>query len=153
MHILVSVQIGYFDLNAIVQLKRITNLAQFHSVIIKTINDRFFDVNIVSLVFFVDKLSDNQGEKSFQAECRCRNGGKCYSNANNEKICQCVHGFTGSFCEISICKMHPAKDFVTLSNSSCFSNSNQFWPGEMQSIIMSKWCNMSRTRIKHCVRL
>lgn len=67
------------------------------------------------LYFSVDKLSGNQGEKSFQTECRCRNGGKCYSNANNEKICQCVHGFTGSLCEISICKMHRTNDFFTLS--------------------------------------
>ncbi|CAF1610141.1 unnamed protein product, partial [Adineta ricciae] len=49
-----------------------------------------------------NNLSGSQGEKSFQTECRCRNGGKCYSNSNNEKICQCVHGFTGSFCEIPI---------------------------------------------------
>ncbi len=49
-------------------------------------------------------MPGNQEEKSLQNECLCRNGGKCYTSSSSEKFCQCVHGFTGPFCETPICK-------------------------------------------------
>jgi len=51
-------------------------------------------------------MSHNQEEKSLQNECPCHNGGRCYINPGSSKICQCPNGFTGTFCETSICKFN-----------------------------------------------
>jgi len=53
---------------------------------------------------FIDKRLGNQGEKSLKSECLCRNGGMCYKSSTSGKLCQCLNGFTGPFCETSICK-------------------------------------------------
>jgi hypothetical protein len=51
-------------------------------------------------------MSGNQGDKLLQNDCPCRNGGICYTSSSSGKLCQCPNGFTGPFCEISICKFN-----------------------------------------------
>jgi hypothetical protein len=49
-------------------------------------------------------MSIHRGEKPIQNECLCRNGGICHTSSGSGKLCQCPNGFTGPFCETSICK-------------------------------------------------
>ena len=58
------------------------------------------------LGIFTAKISNNYGEKA----CHCRNGGTCYTSSSMGKLCQCPNGFTGSFCEIPICKFDRMKN-------------------------------------------
>jgi hypothetical protein len=60
--------------------------------------------NQFELFIPIDKVSNHNGDKSLQHDCQCRNGGLCFANPVNGKLCQCVNGFTGPFCEISLCK-------------------------------------------------
>ncbi|CAF3912434.1 unnamed protein product [Adineta steineri] len=51
-------------------------------------------------------------------ECLCRNGGKCYTNSVGSQLCQCVNGFTGPLCEISI-TARPKSGQSSCSQLSC----------------------------------
>ncbi|CAF1047784.1 unnamed protein product, partial [Rotaria sordida] len=48
------------------------------------------------------KISSSQGDKSLHYTCHCRHGGLCYTSTTGAKLCQCLNGFTGPLCEISI---------------------------------------------------
>ncbi|CAF3283116.1 unnamed protein product [Rotaria socialis] len=49
-----------------------------------------------------NKVSHSPGDKSLHPHCHCRNGGLCYPSPMGGKFCQCLNGFTGQFCEISL---------------------------------------------------
>lgn len=52
------------------------------------------------------KVSGNRVEKPISNDCLCRNGGICHSKSSGSgKLCQCPTGFTGPFCETTICKL------------------------------------------------
>ena len=69
-----------------------------------------------SELFFADKIPSGNGDKSLNSNCLCRNGGLCFTNPMNGKLCQCLNGFTGSLCEISICKFISINRYVILKN-------------------------------------
>jgi len=57
--------------------------------------------------FLQDKVTNNNdADRLLQNECHCRNGGVCVTSPTGGKLCQCFNGFTGSFCESSICKFY-----------------------------------------------
>lgn len=71
-------------------------------------------IDIYLRSFSLAKISVNRVEKPIFNECVCRNGGTCYSSSASGKLCQCPSGFTGPFCETTICKLREFKSSIAL---------------------------------------
>ena len=79
--------------------------------------------------FSLDKLSVVHSDKSLQNDCPCRNGGLCATGITANKLCQCLHGFSGPLCETPACKC--SVDMLDISQGWNLSLAGNMSPGQI----------------------